>query len=167
MAWRASDTSAADWRYKSMQFIRQMVFYHLSMKESVTIFLIFHLPLLSWQLHKVAKNNNGELVSSSRQFCTWHIFSQKWKKKHPVKYDDAIYLIPIRLLLEKWNVFLPYKKRILICKIDLFTRSWVPKKMKGHPSSWFIHWAPLTWKENFVLYEDSSLYEINFPVLNV
>ena len=121
-----------------------MVFYHLSMKESVTIFLIFHLPLLSWQLHKVAKNNNGELVSSSRQFCTWHIFSQKWKKKHPVKYDDAIYLIPIRLLLEKWNVFLPYKKRILICKIDLFTRSWVPKKIKGHPSSWFIHWVPLT-----------------------
>ena len=83
VAWRASDTSAADWRYKSMQFIRQMVFYHLSMKESVTIFLIFHLPLLSWQLHKVAKNNNGELVSSSRQFCTWHIFSQKWKKKTP------------------------------------------------------------------------------------
>ena len=38
---------------------------------------------------KLLKNNNGELISSSRQFCTWHICSQKWKKKHPVKYDDA------------------------------------------------------------------------------
>ena len=151
MAWRVSDTSAADWRYKSMQFLRQMVFYHLSMKKALRFSQYFIFRFCRDNSIKLLKNNNGELISSSRQFCTWHIFSQKWKKEHPVKYDDAIYLIPIRLLLEKWNVFLPYKKRMLICKIELFTRSWVPKKIKGHPSSWFIHWVPLTWKENFVL----------------
>ena len=133
VARKASDVSAADWRYKSMQLIRQMFFLSSFREKSVTIFSIFHIPLLSWQLHKVAKNNNGELISSSRQFCTWDIYSQKWKKKHLVKYDDAIYLIPIRLLLEQLNVFLPYKKRMLICKIDFFTLSWVPKKIKRTP----------------------------------
>ena len=64
VARKASDVSAADWRYE----------------KCVTIFSIFHIPLLPWQLHKVAKNNNGELISSSRQFCTWDIYSQKWKK---------------------------------------------------------------------------------------
>ena len=77
---KASDVSAADWRYKSMQLIRQMFFLSSFHKKSVTIFSIFHIPLLPWQLHKVAKNNNGELISSSRQFCTWDIYSQKWKK---------------------------------------------------------------------------------------
>ena len=32
-----------------------------------------------------------------------------------------------------------------------------PKEDWKDTSSWFIHWVPLTWRENFVLYQDSSL----------
>ena len=80
--WRASYMSAADWRYKSMQFIRQMVFYHLSMKKALRFSQYFIFRFCRDNSIKLLKSNNGELISSSRQFCTWHICSQK-KKKTP------------------------------------------------------------------------------------
>ena len=64
--WRVSSC----WRYKSLQFIWQMFFLSTFLEKSVTIFSNFHFPLLPWQLRKVTKNKNCELIPSSRQFCT-------------------------------------------------------------------------------------------------
>ena len=80
--WRASYMSAADWRYKSMQFIRQMVFLSSFHEKSVTIFSIFHLPLLSWQFHKVAKIITGNLFLLPAN-SAFDIFAVKSEKKTP------------------------------------------------------------------------------------
>ena len=116
-----------------MQFIRQMVFYHLSMKKASRFSKYFIFRFCHDNSIKLLKIITGNLFLLPANSALDIFAVKSEKKKHPVKYDDAIYLIPIRLLLEKWNVFLPYKKRMLICKIDLFTRSWVPKKIKRTP----------------------------------
>ena len=116
-------------------------FYHLSMKKRVAIFFSPAILRLKYLQSKM--------------------------KKSPVKYDDAIAFILISLFLVQQNVFLPYKKRMLICKIGLLKHSWVPNEIKR--TTIFLMFRSLTashMKREFCVTLRYFHIRIHFSVLN-